>query len=116
MNFFRKNITNFRGDTYSLGLKVEEIDQPLDNIYFTCRDSLNDDSTVLFQKSLGDGITLVDDTDDVYSYNVRVAPEDTRNIQAGIYYYDLQVNINDDVFTIMAGKFIIEQDRTWEEE
>lgn len=116
MNFYRKNIKNVRGDTYSIGFKTEGFEQELDNIYFTCRDNLTDESTVLFQKSLGDGITLTEQVDDVYSYNVRVAPEDTRDIQAGTYYYDLQININEDIFTIMRGKFIIEQDCTWEEE
>lgn len=116
MNYYRKNIKNVRGDTYSIGFKTEGFGQELDNVYFTCRDNLTDEGTILFQKSLNDGITLVDQTQDVYSYNVRVAPEDTRDIQAGTYYYDLQININEDVFTIMKGKFIIEQDCTWEEE
>lgn len=116
MNFYRKNIKNVRGDTYSIGFKTEGFEQELDNIYFTCRDNLTDESIVLFQKSLGDGITLTEQEGDIYSYNVRVAPEDTRDIQAGTYYYDLQININEDIFTIMRGKFIIEQDCTWEEE
>ena len=116
MNYYIKNIKNVRGDTYSIGFKVEGINQELDNVYFTCRDNLTDESVILFQKSLNDGITLVDQIEDTYSYNVRVAPEDTRNIQSGTYYYDLQININEDIFTIMRGKFIIEQDCTWEEE
>lgn len=116
MNFYSKNIKNVRGDTYSIGFKTEGIDQELDNVYFTCRDNLTDESNVLFQKSLGNGITLVDQEENIYSYNVRVAPEDTRDIQSGTYYYDLQININDDIFTVMRGKFIIEQDCTWEEE
>lgn len=116
MNFYTKNIKNVRGDTYSIGFKVEGIEQELDNAYFTCRDNLTDESTILFQKKLDDGITLVDDTSNIYSYNVRVSPEDTRDIQSGTYYYDLQININEDIFTLMRGLFIIEQDCTWEEE
>lgn len=116
MNFYIKNIKNVRGDTYSIGFKTEGINKELDNVYFTCRDNLTDESEVLFQKKLNDGITLVDEDEGIYSYNVRVAPEDTRNIQPGTYYYDLQININDDIFTIMKGKFIILQDCTWEVE
>ena len=115
MNFYRKNIRHTRGDTYSIGFVSSE---ELDNVYFTCRDGLNDDSELLFQKKLGDGITLTEITEGEYPYEyaVRVAPEDTRNIQAGTYYYDMQININEDVFTIMKGQFIIEQDSTWEDE
>lgn len=116
MNFYSKDIKNVRGDTYSIGFKVEGLNQELNSVYFTCRDNLTDESNVLFQKKLEDGITLIEQQEDIYSYNVRVAPEDTRNIQSGIYYYDLQININEDIFTIMRGKFIIEQDCTWEEE
>lgn len=116
MNYFRKNINNVRGDTYSLGLKVEEINQALESVYFTCRDKLNDDSSILFQKSLTDGISITSHHGTTYEYAIRIAPEDTKNLQAGIYYYDLEIGINDDIFTIMRGKFIIEQDATWDEE
>lgn len=116
MNYFRKNINNVRGDTYSIGLTVEDIDQELDSVYFTCRDNLNDNSNILFEKSLNNGITLTEHSTHKYSYSVRIAPADTRNIQAGVYYYDLQIGINEDIFTVMKGKFIIEQDNTWEEE
>lgn len=114
MNYYTKDIKNVRGDTYSIGFIVENINQELDTVYFTCRDKLNDDSNILFQKSLNNGITLTEQTEGKYSYSVRVAPEDTKYLQSGVYYYDLEVGINDDIFTIMKGKFIIEQDCTWE--
>lgn len=116
MNYYRKDIKNVRGDTYSIGLKTGGFEQELDNAYFTCRDNLTDESNILFQKKLNDGITLTEQKDGIYSYNVRIAPKDTRDIQSGTYYYDLQININEDIFTIMRGKFIIEQDCTREEE
>lgn len=116
MNYYKKDINHVRGDTFSIGLKIEDFEQALDNVYFTCRDSLSDDSNLLFQKSLGEGITLVEEHGHTYSYAVRVAPSDTRNIASGTYYYDMQININEDIFTVMKGKFIIEQDATWEEE
>lgn len=118
MNYYSNNIRHVKGDTYSSALEIDDLGQDLDGAYFTCRDSLNDDSNVLFQKSLGDGITLVeyDEHKDIRKYAIRVAPADTKDIQAGSYFYDLQVDINNDVFTIMKGKFIIEQDCSREEE
>lgn len=112
MNFYKKDIHNVRGDTYSFGLISDE---ELDTIYFTCRDALNDDSNILFQKSLNNGITLTEQEEE-YSYSIRVAPNDTKSLQSGIYYYDLQIELNEDVFTVMKGKFIVEQDSTWEVE
>lgn len=112
MNYYRNNIRHVKGDTYSSGLIIEDLGQDLDTAYFTCRDSLNDNSDILFQCSLDDGISLVDydEEKDIRKYAIRVEPSKTKNLQSGTYYYDLEVGVNSDIFTIMKGKFIIEQD------
>ena len=114
MNYYKNNIRHVKGDTFSSALEIEGLGQNLDTAYFTCRDSLNDNSEILFQKSLDNGITLVDyDSEkDIRYYAVRIAPEDTTNLQAGAYEYDLEVGVNGDIFTIMKGKFILEQEST----
>lgn len=114
MNYYSNNIRNVKGDTYSSVLVIEGLEQDLETIFFTCRDSLNDTSEVLFQKSLNNGISLVDydEENDIRKYAIRIAPEDTANIQAGTYEYDLEIGVNGDIFTIMKGKFIIVQDCT----
>jgi len=112
MNYYKNNIRHVKGDTFSSALVVEDLGQDLETAYFTCRDSLNDTSEVLFQKSLNDGISLVeyDEENDIRKYAVRIAPADTENLQAGTYYYDLEIGVNNDIFTIMKGLFVIEQD------
>lgn len=112
MNYYTNNIRHVKGDTFSCGLVVEDLGQDLDEIKFTCRDSANDNSNVLFQCSLNDGISLVEhDTEkDIRKYAIRVAPDKTKNLQSGVYYYDEEIKVNDDVFTIMKGKFVLEQD------
>lgn len=112
MNYYKNDIKHCKGDTFSCALVVEDLGQELDEIYFTCRENLNDNSEVLFQCSLGDGISIVeyDDEHDIRKYAIRVAPNKTENLQSGTYYYDEEIRVNDDVFTIMKGKFIIEQD------
>lgn len=111
MNYYKNNIVNVKGDTFSCALKISGLDQDLDAVEFTCRDGLNDDSNVLFTCSLGDGISLVETLEDgTRNYAIRVSPEKTENLQAGTYYYDEKVQINSDVFTIMKGRFVLEQD------
>lgn len=112
MNYYTNNIKHVKGDTFSCGLVVEDLGQDLDAVAFTCRDSANDNAEVLFQCTLNDGISLVeyDEHKDIRKYAIRIAPEKTENLQAGTYYYDEEVQVNDDVFTIMKGRFIIEQD------
>lgn len=112
MNYYRNDIKHVKGDTFSCGFKVEDLGQAIDTAYFTCRENLNDNSEALFVKSLNNGITLVeyDSEEDIREYAVRVAPNDTNNLQSGTYYYDLEIGVNSDIFTIMKGRFILEQD------
>ena len=60
MNYYKNDIKNVRGDTFAHALIVENLHQEFDSIYFTCRESLNDTSQILFQKSLYNGITLIE--------------------------------------------------------
>lgn len=117
MNYYKNDIRHIKGDTFSCGMVIDELNQDLESVYFTCRDGLNDDSEVLFEASLGSGITLVeyDQETDTRKYAIRIAPAQTKNLQTGTYYYDLQVGVNTDIFTIMRGRFIIEQECSREE-
>lgn len=112
MNYYKNDIKHNKGDTFSCALVVEDLGQNLEAIYFTCRENLNDDSEILFSSSLDDGISLVeyDEENDIRKYAIRVEPDKTKDLQSGTYYYDLETRVNNDVFTIMKGKFIIEQD------
>lgn len=101
-------ITMVRGDTLSFGLFIDGLDgQDLETAFFTCKSKKTDSGNV-FQKSLDDGISKYNDG----QYIVRVAPEDTEDIEAGKYFYDLQISVNDDVFTVMHGVLEITQDVT----
>lgn len=112
MNYYKNDIRHVKGDTYSSAMVIEDLGQVLDAAYFTCRENLNDNSQALFVKSLNNGISQVeyDETNDIRKYAIRIDPNDTKNLQSGTYYYDLEVGVNNDIFTIMKGKFIIEQD------
>ena len=108
--------TNFeliRGDTLSFAFEVEfdEAPQKLEKADFTCKTNFDDDET-LFHKELGKGINFAKQDGNKLYYIVRVAPEDTKNIEAGMYYYDLSIELNGDVFTILNGALKIEEDVT----
>jgi hypothetical protein len=105
-----QNIIMTRGDTLSFGVEVTDIDgnpMTFDTAYMTCKKSCTDLIPV-FQKSLEDGISQVGD-----DYVVRVAPEDTEHVEAGRYYYDLQVGVGQDIFTILRGVIDLLQDVTF---
>ena len=107
-----KYITMTRGDTFSFGIELldengEAFTTDLASAFFTCKHNHTDVANV-FRKSLGDGISKIANG----QYAVRVAPADTEDIEAGKYFYDLQIGVNSDVFTILKGVLEIEQDVT----
>lgn len=105
-----KNITMTRGDTLAFNVFVTDQKGDIievDSADFTCK-KLGTDESNIFHKSLGAGITQFDDC-----LAVRVAPEDTREVNAGQYFYDMQIGFNDDIFTILKGVLEIEQDVTF---
>ena len=112
-NAIRKELTMIKGDTLAFNFQIQGLGgiEPT-ALYFTCRENLNDNSEILFSSTLGDGISLVDydEENDIRKYAIRVIPSKTENLQSGTYYYDEEIRVNGDVFTIMKGKFILEQD------
>ena len=47
--------------------------------------------------------------------NIKISPEDTKNMKAGYYYYDIQIKVGDDVFTPLLNQLKIIEDITKEE-
>lgn len=109
----KMNLEMIRGDTLSFAFEVEfdEAPQKLEKADFTCKTNFDDDD-VLFHKELKKGINFSKQDGAKLYYTVRVAPEDTKNIEAGLYYYDLSIELNGDVFTILDGALKIEGDVT----
>lgn len=102
-----QNIKMTRGDTFAFALELEGLGQDLDSAFFTCRESYDGD--VVFQKSLSNGISKVEDG----VYRVRIAPEDTKNIECKHYYYDFEINVNSDSFTLLKGDLMIDHDSSF---
>ena len=106
-NMEYQNITMIRGDT--LAFNVEILDDNgdvvlVDSAEMICKKKpLEDDA--IFHKTLGDGIQQSDGL-----LTVRVAPSDTSEADAGRYFYDFRVGIDEDVYTLMIGILTIEQD------
>lgn len=104
------NMKIIRGDTLSFAIEYsfdDETTQDLETCYFSCKRNADDEEYV-FQKSLSDGISKVSDG----QYRVRVAPEDTEELEAGNYLYDLEIGLNGDKFTLLKGILRIETDVT----
>lgn len=107
-NMDEQNLTMIKGDTLSFNIVIDGLDgQNLESAFFTCKAVPTSDD-VVFQKSLGDGISKIADG----KYVVLVSPDDTDNVTAGAYYYDCQIGLNGYVYTILIGLLTILQDVT----
>ena len=100
------NISLVKGDTLSFNVELDGVDT-LDSAYFTCK-KIPTSNTNIFKKSIGDGISKIEDG----LYVVTVDPADTSGVDAGMYYYDFQIGVNGDVFTIFIGMLELIQDVT----
>ena len=109
----KNNLEMIKGDTLSFAVEIEFDDDPqeLEKAFFTCKKNL-DDGDVVFQKTLEDGISFRKQERNKLYYVVRIAPEVTKDIEAGNYFYDLSIELNGDVFTILNGALKIESDVT----
>lgn len=103
-----ENMKMIRGDTLAFGFEVEGVTD-IDKVHFSVKKTQND-GTYILQKTLNNGIEKIEDG----KYSVRVAPSDTHDLEAGTYYYDLQLGVNGDIFTVLYGALQIEADITRE--
>ena len=110
MRMFKNNLNleMTKGDTFSFGLEIVDLGQEIEEAYFTVKS--NYDDTPLFQKTLGNGIELDHIEGNNYFYTIRIAPNDTRYLEPKKYYYDFEINLNDDTFTILKGILDLEFD------
>lgn len=102
------NLEMTKGDTFSFGVEITDLGQLLDSAYFTVKSNYDDEP--LFQKTLGNGIELDHIEGENYYYKVRIAPNDTKDLEPKKYYYDFEINVNEDTFTILKGILDIDFD------
>lgn len=108
-NAINRDITAVRGDTVAFAFQVQGLEgQQPDDIALTCKET-PDESSYLFSIKLNAGISLVsyDEENDILTYSLRIAPYNTDEIDLGRYFYDLQMEVNGDVFTLLRGRFTL---------
>ena len=108
----RKNFEVIKGDTLSFAVEIGFDEQPndLEEILFTVKRNADDDN--LFQERLNHGIEKVAEAGNKLYYRVRASPFDTEKLEAGMYHYDLEIRVNGDIFTILNGFLIVENEIT----
>ena len=115
----------FIGDTYERNFIVKKYTDDIDSVFFSVKKSNGDKKTVL-QKTLGNGITLVDDVvvdnERRRTYQLMINAEDTEDMTPEQEYeFDVEIVTNKDDTdlkqTIITGNFILTNatTRLWNE-
>lgn len=105
------NIDMIRGDTVNIQFEIES-DTVLDlssddfDVTFSLKQAATD-TTYVFQKHKS-AVTEISEN----NFVLRIAPDDTAELIPGYYFYDLQLGIGDDIYTIALGMFQIIRDIT----
>lgn len=119
------NFEYFIGDTYERNFKVKKYTDDIDAVFFSVKKSNGDKRTVL-QKTLDNGITLVDDvvvdSERQRTYQLMINAEDTEDMTPEQEYeFDVEIVTNKDDTdikqTIITGNFILTNatTRIWNE-
>lgn len=119
------NIEYFIGDTYERNFIVKKYTDDIDAVFFSVKKSNGDKKTVL-QKTLDNGITLVDDVvvdnERRRTYQLMINAEDTEDMTPEQEYeFDVEIVTNKDDAnikqTIITGNFILTNatTRMWNE-
>lgn len=101
-----------RGDTLPLKFKINYKDKnvvqlnDIATLTLTCRKYTNENSPILFKKDKED-FTLSDDF-----YHVVIKPENTQNLDYGVYNFDIECVLNDGYTKTLKGEFKITDETT----
>ena len=113
-NPIRRDIAMIKGDTMSFGFQVQGLEgQTPSAITFTCKET-PESEIELFSVDLTEHISEspYDSERDIRTYIVRIPPILTEDLELGRFFYDLQININNDIITLMRGRLSLEYEIT----
>ena len=93
-----------QGDEFSFTVTFKNLQEELTTFVMGIKREYTD-STMLLQKSLGNGITKID----TGKYRVDFLPSETEALNPDFYVYDLRLSIGSTVFTPLYGYLNIQE-------
>lgn len=110
-----KTILKFpKNDSVAYFLTINKIEKELDSAYMTVKEN-PDDTEPLIKKSLGAGISLVDNRlyKNQLSYKIQLDGADTQFMEVGVrYFFDIKGTIGNAQKTFRAGELILSETAT----
>ena len=86
----------YRGDTYTRDFIIKGWSLPISNIYFTVKENV-DNKKYDLQKTLNNGIKIVDESENDITCNLQINATDTDDFKVDTdYVFDIEVHSNID--------------------
>ena len=109
------NLYMYRGDTriFKCTAKSQDgiaVDLGSANIYFTAKRDLSDpdaSAVIVKDSTTPNGITITSPT--TGQFEIKLDPADTSSL-AGAFYYDIELRMGSEVFTVDTGKLSVMED------
>ena len=79
-----------KGDTYERNIIIEKYTSEISQKFFSVKSKATD-KRVILQKSLDNGITLMDTDNDKRTYQIFIESTDTDNMKTGDYFFDVEI-------------------------
>lgn len=97
----------YKGDTYTRDLTISGFYMPISKMFFTVKEKISDKNIVL-QKTLKNGISVVDEADESVTYNLLINATDTDKMKTDYdYVFDIEIHspgVKEDIKkTIITG-------------
>lgn len=108
INAIQKNIMMVRGDTCVFNFQLTGLGSSASPTFeMACKTMPDNSVSNSFEISSTDGDIVLeeyDDETDTGTYSVCISPGDTSSLDIGRYYYDLQMTLDDNIYTLMRGR------------
>lgn len=98
----------YRGDTYVRHFRINE---EVDEVYFTVKNN-SDEKHPIIRKKIGDGIYLMEHSDEGYLYSLTITSDDTDKLSVGSYNFDFEIIKGNVRLTPMVGTMTLSEDYT----
>lgn len=110
----KRNIKATRGDSIGFYFQVANLDTALTSASFGVKNNPDDGKNdYVFQNTIANG--QIRRMSDGITYYVKVEGTQTEDLEASEYYYDLEIQIGVDTYTILKGKLVLGWDITRKE-
>ena len=108
INAIEQNIEMVRGDTMTFNFTLKGLSQSdceALEVEFNVSDTPSNGACITCE--IDDGVDLVSYSDNTALFAVCVSPDKTKDLDLARYYYNLQIKDEDNVLTLMRGRFTL---------